>query len=46
MENIAVRYPDSSFACSEQEQNKFRKQKSLNSIFYSNKQLYLLEQFV
>lgn len=46
MENIVVRYPDSCFACSEQEQNKFLKQKSLNSNFYSNKQRYLLQQFV
>lgn len=46
MENIVVRYPDSWFACSEQEQNKFLKQKSLNSNFYSNKQRYLLQQFV
>ena len=52
IENIAVSYPKPCFACSEQEQNKFLKQKTLNSNFYSNKQpnsnkqRYLLEQFV
>ena len=32
--------------CGEQEQNKFLKQKSLNSNFYANRQRYFLEQFV